>query len=188
MAARRPPLGEAAVLGYAGRLDREKGVFVLLDAAARLAARGPLKLLIAGDGPDAAALKTRSAELGLDVRFTGHLGRAEMEAALAPAWVQVVPSLWEEPFGNVTTEAMMRGTAVVASNGGGQAEIVKDGVTGRLVPPGNAEALAGALSPYTKDRALAEAHGEAGRQRAIDAFSDQATQRRYLALYEDLLA
>ena len=60
-----------------------------------------------------------------------------MEARFESAWVQIVPSIWEEPFGLAAAEAMMRGTAVIASRTGGLAEIVQDDLCGFLVPPGD---------------------------------------------------
>ena len=69
-----------------------------------------------------------------------------MERRFAPAWVQSVPSTWSEPFGNVALEAMMRGIAVVSSDCGGLPELVRDGETGFLVPPGDEKALAAALA------------------------------------------
>ena len=90
-----------------------------------------------------------------------------MERALADVWVQAVPSRWEEPFGLVAAEAMMRGTAVVASSSGGLAEQV---VAGRRAPscqPADAQALADALEPIVRDRDLAERIGAAGRARAL---------------------
>ena len=79
-----------------------------------------LRLTIVGDGPDRAALEAEAQARGLHARFTGQLAREAMEDALRAAWVQAVPSVWDEPFGNVSTEAMMRGTAVVAGAVGGQ--------------------------------------------------------------------
>ena len=168
----RPPLPDRPLVVYAGRLSREKGVGTLLDAFLRVAADLPqARLHIAGAGPMEAELRARAAPLGDRVAFLGHLSRPEMEAAFAPAWAQAVPSLWHEPFGNVSTEAMMRGTAVVASDMGGQSDIVRDEVTGYLVPAGDAEALAARLTTILSDRALAERLGHAGRTVALDTFS-----------------
>lgn len=159
------PLPDAPVVGYAGRLAREKGVETLIDAFAAIAPRLPdARLLIAGTGPSEATLVARAAPLGERVRFVGHLRREQMESLFGALWVQAVPSLWEEPFGNVTTEAMARATAVIASDVGGQSDLVHDAVSGYLVPAGDAAALAARLEPLLSDRARAEAFGEAGRR------------------------
>jgi glycosyltransferase involved in cell wall biosynthesis len=107
---------------------------------------------------------------------------------LAGAWVQVVPSLWAEPFGMVAIEAMMRGTAVLASRGGGLAEIVRDGETGRLLPPGDVAAWSSALLALLQSPALAEQYGAAGRERALQEYTLDHQLDWLLALYHTLLA
>lgn len=180
-----PPTGPPRVV-FAGRLVPEKGVDVLLRAFARLPADvGRSELLVAGDGPERRRLARLATELGLGerARFTGHLDRDALDRQLAGAWVQVVPSLWEEPFGLVATEAMARGTAVVASAAGGLKEIVIHDETGSLVPPGDVEALAAALGRLLRDRELASRMGAAGRRRAEAFFSLEAMTSRFLDLY-----
>ncbi|HSG47807.1 MAG TPA: glycosyltransferase, partial [Longimicrobiales bacterium] len=110
----RTRLADTPLVAYAGRLTRAKGVDVLLRAHAEVLRSVPAaRLLVAGDGPDRGSLEALARTLGLgpSVSFTGHLERSRMEAEFEPAWVQAVPSVWEEPFGNVVTEAMMRGNA-----------------------------------------------------------------------------
>jgi glycosyltransferase involved in cell wall biosynthesis len=106
-----------------------------------------------------------------------------LEQHFNTAWVQAAPSRWEEPFGNVATEAMMRGTAVVASAFGGLAEIVRNGETGFLVPPGEAAALAQALLRLVSDREAAERMGQAGRVVALTTFSQERVVERFVELY-----
>jgi glycosyltransferase involved in cell wall biosynthesis len=187
----RPPLAGPPVVAYAGRLAPEKGVDVLLRAVARVrASLTGTRLLIAGDGPERDRLRALAAELGLgpeDVSFLGHLPHTELERRLDLAWVQAVPSLWDEPFGNVTTEAMMRGTAVVASAVGAQPEIVRDNETGVLVPPGDASALAGALVRVVGDQSLAERFGLNGRGIALSEFAQVRVMERFVELYDQLL-
>ena len=163
--AMRPPLGGRPRAVFAGRLAREKGLTTLLDAFASVRARVPdAELEIAGDGPLRPELERHAAPMADRVRFLGHIARPEMERRFAAAWAQAVPSLWHEPFGNVTTEAMMRGTAVVASDVGGQSDIVRHGSTGYLVPPGDVGALADRLSALLGNRDAAEAAGREGRR------------------------
>ena len=115
---------------------------------------------------------------------SGHLSRDDMERAFEAAWVQAVPSQWDEPFGNVTTEAMMRGSAVVVSDGGAQPEIV--GPVGRVVPRADVNAWATALVEVLRDRETAERRGAEGRVRAQTEFSDARCLDRFEALYARL--
>jgi len=117
------------------------------------------------------------------VEFVGHLPRRVLEREFNIAWVQVAPGRWEEPFGNVVTESMMRGTAVVATRLGGPAGIVLDGVTGALVPPDDVPALADALRALLADRALAERLGQAGREVALAEYDQARVAERFEQLY-----
>lgn len=182
----RPPLAEPPTAAFAGRLAAKKGVDALLRAWALVQRAAPAaRLLIVGDGPERAAMEELAARLGLstDVSFLGHLARADMEAALAPAWVQVAPSLWEEPFGLVGAEASMRGTAAVVSSRGGLAEVIEEGVSGFVVDPTDTAALADRLLRVLRDRELAERLGAAGRRRALARFTEARVIDRFEALY-----
>ena len=184
------PSGPPTIV-FAGRLAPEKGADVLLRAFAMIAADVPRsRLVIAGDGPLRTYLERESAEAGLGdrVEFAGHLSRRELETRFADAWVQAVPSTWDEPFGIVAAEAMMRGTAVVASQSGGLAEVVESGQTGTLVPPGDASALARALIPFLSDRAEADRAGRAGRARALARFGEDAFVDRFITIYHQIIA
>lgn len=187
----RPPLGERPVVGYAGRLVPKKGVDTLLAALATLRERVPeVRLVIAGDGPERSRLELMANTLGVDgaVDFLGHLDAAGLEQAMAPAWVQAVPSRWEEPFGLVAAEAMMRGTAVVVSDAGGLPEQVVEGETGYRVPPGEALSLAGALGRILADRDHAERLGAQGRRHALAQFTFDAYMDRLLQILEGVKA
>jgi glycosyltransferase involved in cell wall biosynthesis len=124
--------------------------------------------------------------LSANVFFLGHLPRADVERRFAAAWVQVVPSRFAEAFGLAAAEAMMRGTAVVASASGGLPEIVRDGQTGFLVPPGDTQALAEALLVFLRDRALAEQMGKAGREVALAHFREETYIDKAVQLYQTL--
>ncbi len=176
---------------YAGRLAREKGVDVLLRAFAVARRTVPsAKLDIIGDGPLRATLSqlVDSLQLASSVQFLGHLPREQMELECDAAWLQAVPSQWHEPFGNVSTEAMMRGTAVVASDVGGQRDIVRHEETGLLVPAHDEVAWVRALTTLLTDRALAERYGAAGRARALTSFSEGASLDQWEALYREVIA
>ncbi|MGF1492435.1 MAG: glycosyltransferase family 4 protein [Microcoleaceae cyanobacterium] len=185
----RAALKQPPTVAYAGRLVAEKGVEVLLRAFAAVAVQVPeAKLIIAGQGTEAERLQALAIELKIaeQVSWLGHLSRQVMEQRFDAAWVQVVPSLWSEPFGNVTTEAMIRGTAVVASAVGAQPEIVKHGETGYLVPPGDTESLATALLRLLTEPQACERMGQAGRQRAMADFSEARRTENFLALYHNI--
>jgi glycosyltransferase involved in cell wall biosynthesis len=187
----RPPLAAPPTVGYAGRLVPKKGVEVLLRAMRLVRDELPdARLLVAGDGQERSRLERLAGSLGLHgcVTFFGHLTREEVERRLAPTWVQAVPSLWEEPFGAVAAEAMMRGSAVVVSATGGLTEQVREGETGFGVPPGDVAELARALVLPLRDRDLAERLGEAARRHAQQSLGQGATVERLLGLYERVMS
>lgn len=186
----RPPLGEAPVAGFVGRLVPEKGVDLLIDAFARVVRNLPeARLVIVGEGPERPRLERliASLNLGAHVSLTGRLSRPAAERAMEECWVQVAPSRWAEPFGLVAIEAQMRGTAVVASRSGGFCETVNDGHTGVLVTPGDIGALSDALVQLLARRDRAEVMGRAGRERALRLFAESATMDRLLELYGKVL-
>jgi len=185
----RPPLANPPTLAFCGRLIREKGAHILIEAAARLAPGIPgLQVIIAGDGPDRTALEELALSLRIHhaTRFLGHVSRTRLESEFRHAWVQAVPSICNEAFGLAAAEAMMRGTAVVASNLGGLPEIVIPPSNGALVPPASPEALAEALRPLLSDRPLAERTGANARRRALDHFSLEACTSAFQRLYATL--
>ena len=98
-----------------------------------------------------------------------------------------MPSRWAEPFGLVAAEAMMRGTAVIVSDTGGLAELVQDGDTAFLVPPGDSEALATRLLQVLHSRDLAEHIGQAGRTMALACLSERTVVDRFVEIYQQLI-
>jgi glycosyltransferase involved in cell wall biosynthesis len=132
---------------YCGRLNREKGVDLLLRAFARvLELRPRARLRIVGDGPRRPQLEGFASQLGRRaVRFEGRVSFAGVEAAFRDAWALVAPSLWAEPLGLVAIEAITRGLPAIASARGGFAETIVDGVSGRLVRNGDEQALVDSL-------------------------------------------
>jgi glycogen(starch) synthase len=133
---------------FFGRLDREKGVTLLLRAFARLRVQVPTaRLRIIGRGPERPALEQVAGDLGLTgaVQFLGWLPLADIERQLRDTWATVVPSLWAEPLGMVAPESIVRGVPVIASAAGGLGEVVEHGVTGLLFPNNDENALTDAL-------------------------------------------
>ncbi len=168
---------------YVGRVERSsrwKGLHVLLDAMAELRRLVPaVQLDVVGDGDDVADLRERARRLGLGAHVTWH-GRVEqthLPALYRRAGVTVLPSLTEsESFGMALVEAMATGCPVVGSAVGGVPYVVRDGVDGVLVRPGDPSALAGALAEVLTDRATAARLGSAGRQAALARW-DWSNQR-----------
>jgi glycosyltransferase involved in cell wall biosynthesis len=148
---------------FVGRLVPPKGADVLLRAMAILG--GPAgQLTIVGDGPDRARLRALAHELGVAVEMPASPGRDGIAEAMRRAAVVVVPSTYPEPLGLVAIEAMASGAIVVASATGGLVESVIDGVTGFLVEPADAAALAATI-----ERAIHVAGDPAAGQAMRDA-------------------
>ncbi len=151
---------------YAGRLSPEKGVDVLLEAAALLPP--DLAVTIAGDGPARADLErlAQARGLGERVRFLGRIPGADLHAQMRRHAVVVVPSRWYENQPMSVLEAYGCGRPVVASDLGGMSEQIEDEVTGRLVPYNDPRALAEAVDAVVSDPARAHEMGRAARARA----------------------
>jgi glycosyltransferase involved in cell wall biosynthesis len=146
----------------AARLHRQKGLDTLLDAAPRLAGT---RIVVVGEGPQEDRLRARIHAEGLAhaVRLAGPSANAADE--LAAADVVAVPSIWESgPL--VLAEAMELGRPVVSTPVGFAPELVEDGVTGLLVPIGDAGALAAAIEALLADRDAAARMAAAGQRRA----------------------
>ncbi|MGD2067776.1 MAG: glycosyltransferase family 4 protein [Gemmatimonadota bacterium] len=190
---RRPATAEPApvpTVAYAGRLAPEKGVDTLLRAMARVRRSCPdVRLLVVGAGPERRRLEQLARELGIGraVEFTGHRPWAEAQEILAAAWIQCVPSLWHEPFGLVTVEAMARGTTVIASRVGAQPELIAHGETGYLVPPGDPEQLAEVIRSAVLDPSARTRIARAGRKHAEEALSFDTMIDRLLTVYQQLV-
>jgi len=172
---------------FVGRITRQKGLPVLLRAAAML--DPDAQLVVCAGQPDTPELLAEVTDLvaGLDrghrvVWIPKMLAKREVIQLLTHATVFACPSLYE-PLGIVNLEAMACGTAVVASRTGGIPEVVADGVTGLLVPPDDVDALAAALNELIRDPARAEAMGQAGRERAVTEFSWASVATQTAELY-----
>lgn len=179
---------------FVGRLVERKGVDVLLDAAARLNPLQDFRVVIVGDGPERPALEARAARLGLAavVQFRGRVSEEELVRAYATSQVCVLPAVVDrrgdtEGLGVVLLEAMTHGVPVIGSNVGGITDIVTDGETGLLVPPGDAEALAGAITRLQRDPALAARLRAAGPRRVEERFTWDAIVAKWEAVYRTVL-
>jgi glycosyltransferase involved in cell wall biosynthesis len=163
---------------FAGDPGAHKGIDVLLDAWSGRSAP-EAELYLATTRPVTRPLPPR-------VR-SGRLTPDQMPAAWRRASVAVAPSLWPEPFGLVVLEAMSAGTPIVASAVGGLAELVRDGVDGILVPPGNVAALRSAIDRLLVDDDLRADLGDQARVRAA-AFAPSEVIPRVVSLYHALAA
>ncbi len=149
---------------FVGRLRRYKGLDGVLRSLPRVLARLPAaRLAVIGDGPHANELRRAAARLGVThaVDFLGFLPRQEKVRRLQRAWVLVQPSP-KEGWGLTVVEAGACGTAVVASDSPGLRDSVREGVTGLLVPHGDDERLAAALSRVLEDGAFRSRLSSAG--------------------------
>ena len=185
----RQPLFSPPTVAFAGRLTPAKGVDILVQAFSKIITKIPeSRLLLVGDGPEKKRLNRLIANLQLSSRvsLSNHISRYELERYFASAWVQIVPSLFAEPFGNVAAEAMMRGTVVIASRTGGLTEFIRDGETGILFPPGDVNALAEALLLLLNDPKLAEKMGKAGRKFALTYLTEEIFIDKLIHIYKTL--
>ena len=163
--------GDVPVVGFVGRIEPRKGVMDLVEAAPAIRADGA-RVVIVGDDPyepDSRYLaQVRAAP---DVEQPGWVDDA---AGLMRRFDVLVAPSHQEPFGTVLAEAMAVGTPVVATRVGGLAEVVEDGVTGRLVEPGDPAALAAAVHEVLGRRAeMGEAARAHARQFGADAYADR---------------
>jgi len=176
---------------YTGRLQYSKGVLVLLDAAPLITREHPqVRFILAGarhTSIDDSTLeqKLRAANADGCVTMLGHIPWHELVNQYRTAKLFVMPSYYETG-GISVIEAMAFGLPVVASRAGGLAEVVEDGVTGILVPPGDSKALAEAVCRLLRDPELRDRMGEAGRQRVLEKFTIDGIVSQTLAVYSSI--
>ena len=197
---RFPP--RAPLVAVFSRLIRLKGVEHFLEAAALVAQQVPAaRFLVVGDcytrvqdgalvsdGAYRNELGRYAARLGLDGRVTFTGFRQDVPELLSETAVSVLPSVEGEGLPNSILEAMAASVPVVATNVGGNAEAVEDGVTGLLVPPRDAHALARGICQFLEDGELASRFAQAGRRRVAQHFSLERmvheTECLYLTLFQ----
>ena len=159
----------------------------MVDALARITDDLPSAWtwVLAGDGPERTAIRRAIAAAGLQAHcvLPGRVDERDLHAWYAIADWFVHPTRYEGSS-LVTLEAMAHGRPVIASRTGGLPDKVEDGVTGFLVPPGDAAALADRL--VVAAQSDGRVFGQAGRRRCYDEFSLDAVIPRYVALYERL--
>lgn len=176
---------DAQVLCCVGRLEREKGIHLAIEAAQRLRKRYPkLWLLIAGEGVERAAL-SQQANNDPQIKLLGHLSHQKLPSILAASDIFVMPTLRDEAFPMTVVEALASGLPVVASRIGGLSSAISHGETGLLVPMGDVASLQLALAELLSDPKRLIQMGEAARYAARQRFDRRAmilaTERILLA-------
>ena len=179
------------VVGTVGRLQAIKDPLNLVHAFALLVARDPalaqrLRLVIVGDGPLRGEIEAEIAAAGIGDRVWLAGEREDVPEIMRAMDIFVLPSR-AEGISNTILEAMASGLPVIATQVGGNHELVLADETGSLVPPGDAAALADTLAYYATDDAMAAARGRSGRRRVEGEFSIDGMVGRYADLYESLL-
>jgi len=175
--------GETA-LCFVGRLSRQKGLGSLLEAVGRMQA--PIRLLIAGKGPEEKRLKNLSRKLKLENRvvFLGAIGN--VKSVYAASDIFVLPSLYEG-LSNALLEAMAMGLPCIATDVSGSNELIEHGKSGLIVAPGDSTSLAEAIGILIEDEHLRRSLGHSARRRIEERYSLDSIARAYLKLYLRLL-
>ena len=173
---------------FVGRLVREKGIDVLLEAARILREKGKtFELLLIGDGPERPKLREIIIRNRLEsvVNVTGFLTGPALLEALQKVRVVVLPSVWEETAGLAVIEQMMRGRLVIASDIGGLGEIVSE--AGLKFRPGDAQGLAQVMCSVLDQPALIRIFGAKARDRALRFFQRQRMIEEHAKVYWSLM-
>lgn len=179
---------------FAGRLIERKGLPVLLRALARVAREREVVLDLVGEGHERPRLERLATELGIAerVRFHGWVSQEDLDRLYRACTVFVLPSVVDargdtEGLGVVLIEALRYRKPVIGSEVGGIPDIVEDGLSGLLVPPGDPEALAQALQRVLDDPALARRLGEDGFRYVAEKFAWERIAAQMAALYQSLV-
>jgi len=179
---------DSPVVGLVANVRGSKGHNVFLEAAREIVRTAPsTRFLIVGEGVGYDEVRRRVREMGLasHVLMTGF--RRDIPEVMAALDVLTLPSIRSEAISQVVPQALAVGTPVVASTVGGSPEIIKDGETGRLVPPGDPHALARAILELLSDRDRGRAMARAGGDMVRAHFTVDASMRRTTREYETLL-
>lgn len=179
------------VLGTVGRLQEVKDQLTLIRAFAELLQRNShyrdrLRLLIVGDGPMRAEVDALVQQKGVTEQVWIAGARNDIPALMQAMDIFILPSK-AEGISNTILEAMASGLPVVATDVGGNPELVVPGSTGVLVPPQDATAMAHAIEQYLLQPQLIATHGQAGRKRIEMEFSMEAMVNRYMAVYDEVM-
>ncbi len=177
----------AQVVVVFSRLNQMKGVQYFLDAAAIVARRFPgVRFLVAGDGANKKELEQKAEHMGLGPQTVFAGFRCDVREWLPEADLSVLPSL-SEGLSNSLLESMASGVPVIGASVGGNPEVIDHEVTGLLVPPKDAKALANAMCRLLGDREMAARFGRAGTRRVAEMFSVDRSVGETAGLYQRLV-
>jgi glycosyltransferase involved in cell wall biosynthesis len=173
---------------FAGRLIREKGIFDLLEALARMRTRERTHVTIAGEGPELAALRARAEELGVAdlVTTTGHLGQDDLARFYQQADVFVLPTYFGEGLPTVLLEAMGHGLPIVTTRLRGAADRLVAGDNAVFVEPRDPAALASALDAMFADPDARAAMGERNQRKVVE-FAPDRVVTAYVRAFAEVL-
>lgn len=182
-------LPDEKILFYVGRMQYEKGLHLLIEAAHHLLMRGErAKFILAGKGAMLDPLRERVAEWGLQehVLLTGYIADSVRDQLYCVANAAVFPSLYE-PFGIVALEAMAAKCPVIVSGVGGLGEVVDDRVTGMKIPPHNLDALMWAIEEVLHNPVKARERGERAYAMVCHEYSWDHIARATVNLYDEII-
>jgi len=176
------------VFAFIGRMVTEKGIRVLLEAAANLKREGwCFRLRLIGGGPERSPMEVFAVKIGLNswVEWCGPLSGQPLQSALRDVAAVVMPSIWEEAAPLMVLEQMMAGRLLIVSDQGGQAEEVGD--TGLRFTPGDALSLAERMQEVLRQPETAKELGAMARARALQLYTQDGMVRGHLKLYRKLI-
>jgi glycosyltransferase involved in cell wall biosynthesis len=180
-----PGRGDGGYAIYAGRLAPPKGLDTLIAAWHHGQFDIPLK--IAGEGP-LKHLVEQAAAANPNIEFLGEVTPEETSALVGRAAFSIVPTVGIETFGRVAAESLAAGTPVVAADHGGLSEIVVDGKTGLLFPPGDVSALTDAIDTLVADPERLAAMRAVARQDFLDRYAGSQVLAKWVDLYREVIA
>lgn len=176
--------GDGGYVVFAGRLVTEKGVGVLLEAAAEISRTVPLRIV--GTGPMAAEVEQAVTRFD-NVEWLGELPHPRLLDLMGRAAAVLVPSIWDEPFGRTVIEAFAKGTPVIASDRGALPELVEHGVSGLIVPSADAASLVQAVRQLVSGGSGVPEMRQAARRQYLERFGPEAAYTELIATYREAL-
>ena len=183
--------GNAFTFGFVGRMDPVKGLDVLVEAFAQLAKRSAaqnrqVRLVMIGDGPERVRCESALRTHGILDQVWLPGAQDDIPAVMRALDAFILPSL-NEGISNTILEAMSSSLPIIATDVGGNPELIDSGSHGVLVPPGNAEILAREMENFLDDPAHAQALGAAARRRIESEFSLEAMANAYRDMYQEVI-
>ena len=170
---------------FVGRLTREKGIGILLEAWKVLGKRIPLKIV--GDGPLSTQIDTATKQYN-GIHWVGRKTQQEVNDLMRDATCLIFPSLWYEPFGLVAIEAFAMGTPVIGSKIGALAEIIADGNTGLHFEPGNSQDLISKVNWACDNPAAISQMGHEARKSFERYYSPEKNYEMLLNIYQQAIS